>query len=323
MRVDVSGVSSLPSGSFQGCVQTLGDGSSIGLGTLPNGGFSESYGTFRGTTVGSGHVVTDDGNNFVRAFAYSNGFMQSLDSVSNFSQATALNANWIVGTADFNDHPFNRPTVWNRGTGEMIEVGNLIRGTATAINSHDSIVGNRLTPDALRFAFRMDSIHSSAVDIALPGASFFESLATGINDSGDVSGYYFDASNGARQAFIARIDGSVVYPSALGGTWNALTAINNDGIAVGQFLSPTDGPQAYLWDPNLGAMNLNDLIHPDSGWNLLSAHAISDHGHIAGFGTDPFGVTRGYVVVIPNPGTAVSMLVILGGGGLYLRRRRA
>jgi probable HAF family extracellular repeat protein len=47
-----------------------------------------------------------------------------------------------------------------------------------------------------------------------------------------------------------------------------------------------DVSYAAIWDPDNGWQNLNDLIPPDSGWNLAAATGINDSGQIVGYGVN-------------------------------------
>jgi hypothetical protein len=70
-----------------------------------------------------------------------------------------------------------------------------------------------------------------------------------------------------------------------------------------------------MWD-------LNDLIPPDSGWNLMEAHDINDAGEIVGFGFHegtfrPFALTGPPPPAVPASSTvALAALAVLLLGGL-------
>jgi len=65
--------------------------------------------------------------------------------------------------------------------------------------------------------------------------------------------------------------------------------------------------------------NLNDLILAGSGWTLVDAYGINEAGQIVGWGLNPDGYQRGYLLTpIPEP-SAVAVLS-LGVVGLLLRK---
>ena len=102
-----------------------------------------------------------------------------------------------------------------------------------------------------------------------------------------------------------------------GGDWSKAYAINNSTKVVGEAGTAGGDTHAVLWQG--GAMyDLNELIPPGSGWELISARDINDQGHIVGEGINPDGKTRGFLL-IPEPAT----LSPLAFGGLALIRRRS
>ena len=76
----------------------------------------------------------------------------------------------------------------------------------------------------------------------------------------------------------------------------------------------------------MGMVDLNSLIDPTAGWDLLSANDINDAGEIVGVGVSPSGDEHGFLLVpnsVPEP-PALSLL--LAGATTftftYIRRRR-
>jgi RHS repeat-associated protein len=70
-----------------------------------------------------------------------------------------------------------------------------------------------------------------------------------------------------------------------GGSQLFVAGTNDAGAVIG-FRALAAGSQysAVLFDPASGWRDLNDLIPPDSGWNLQYARAINNAGQIAGYG---------------------------------------
>jgi probable HAF family extracellular repeat protein len=85
-----------------------------------------------------------------------------------------------------------RATFWHDGTVE--DLGN---GYANALNSHDQIVGYVSQPDLTSHATLWD--HGVVSDILTP-VGYDSSIATGINDSGEVVGVAFSSQNLSHQA---------------------------------------------------------------------------------------------------------------------------
>ncbi|MBE3069968.1 MAG: PEP-CTERM sorting domain-containing protein [Planctomycetes bacterium] len=96
-------------------------------------------------------------------------------------------------------------------------------------------------------------------------------------------------------------------------------SVNETGQIVGWYWSGGVS-KAYLWDGSL-ALDLNTLTHAaDAGWDLLEAWDINDQGWIVGYGTNPDGLGRAFLLV-PEPATLT--LLALGAAAAMWRRRRA
>jgi probable HAF family extracellular repeat protein len=149
------------------------------------------------------------------------------------------------------------------------------------------------------------------------------SQAFGLNDLGDVAGsswyptgpYSLSVDRatlwrdgGAEIVDLGRTPGPPVcsgepfYPD------NIALAINNRGQIVGhaQCIASGGSLAAFLWQDGV-MYNLNDLIPPGSGWDLIKALDINDAGEIVGFGLAPGGGSylRAFLLVPANPPVSV------------------
>jgi hypothetical protein len=83
--------------------------------------------------------------------------------------------------------------------------------------------------------------------------------------------------------------------------------------------------QAFIWDATNGLRNLRDVLVDDlsldlTGWSLTHARAISDDGlAIVGEGRNPSGNREAWLVIIPEPSTA--LLLASGLAALTLGQR--
>lgn len=60
-------------------------------------------------------------------------------------------------------------------------------------------------------------------------------------------------------------------------------AINNFGYVVGESVQENGmSGRAFLWTKSTGMVDLNTLISPDSGWELVVATGINVWGQITG-----------------------------------------
>jgi hypothetical protein len=107
---------------------------------------------------------------------------------------------------------------------------------------------------------------------------------------------------------------NIIDLGTLGGTSSYAYSINDNGQIVGW----ADG-RACLFDSTGQGNNidLNTLIDPSSGWTLIFANSINNHGWIVGQGINPAGYEHTYLL-IPKPASAL----IMGIGGLLLTLRR-
>ncbi|MCC7147527.1 MAG: PEP-CTERM sorting domain-containing protein [Phycisphaeraceae bacterium] len=162
-----------------------------------------------------------------------------------------------------------------------------------------------------------------------------------INAQGDVAGaFYFPVSTSNKwQAFVwlkthtgTRNAVLLGDPLAMSIAWS----INDSQVVVGTsnpvpFDPAGDGDElhafiAHLVDKGTNQehfemLDLNSLLVPNTGWVLREALDINNKGQIVGWGINPQGQERAFLlnVVVPEPSTATVMLL---GVGLCCRRRR-
>ncbi len=108
-------------------------------------------------------------------------------------------------------------------------------------------------------------------------------------------------------------------PAGTQGDYFASDVSADGSVIVG---SAYGGQRAAIWTAAYGSRYLLDLLQDDygldlSGWQLRNASGISADGKtIAGYGTDPDGNLMGWLVVIPEPSTAL----LLGLGLAWIAR---
>jgi hypothetical protein len=122
-----------------------------------------------------------------------------------------------------------------------------------------------------------------------------------INGRGQVAGagYPERGTGGQSQAFvwtphdtaggIGRLD---VLPYLPGTVESEANDINDDGVAVGYCSRGPGSDRAVLWQ---GHSDLNQFV-AGSGWTLLSANSINNHGDIVGYGMHD-GQYRAFLLV--------------------------
>ena len=86
------------------------------------------------------------------------------------------------------------------------------------------------------------------------------------------------------------------------------------------------GDAAFIWTSARGMRNVRDMLISDfgldlTGWGLRTGTGISDDGQtLTGLGVNPAGDFQGRVATIPEPASAMTLVI---GGVALLRARRA
>jgi probable HAF family extracellular repeat protein len=151
------------------------------------------------------------------------------------------------------------------------------------------------------------------------------SVGYSINDSGQVTGYNV-TSAGTEHAVFYGSDGTLtdLTPGLADNASSFGQSINDNGQVVGEIVpgGPFTNPSAFLYS-NGALTDLNTLIVPSSGFDLLYATGISDNGYITGYGFSD-GHLQGYLLTpVPEAATSMSLgLGLLCLGGLLLRARK-
>jgi probable HAF family extracellular repeat protein len=211
----------------------------------------------------------------------------------------------------------DRAFIWEAGV--FTELGTLGDSSiAYGINDVGQVVGRSLAelPGGqlgLR-GFLWEVGQMTALD-PLPGD--VATQAFDVNDAGEIVGsswYHTTQFFTVDQAALWRDGGEEVIdlgvvPAAPGSCssnpyWHKsiARAINNHGQIVGEAMCITSGAPkaAFVWQD--GVMhNLNDLIPPGTGLDLRSARDINDAGQIVGYGINPAGQLRAFLLEPQQP----------------------
>jgi probable HAF family extracellular repeat protein len=193
------------------------------------------------------------------------------------SFATDINAARVVGAAETvggEMHAFLAVL-----GGAMQDLGTLggRNSLANSINTSGQVIGGAETASGAMHAF-LATPGGALQDLGTLGGK--DSVAYDLNDAGTVAGGAETAS-GAGHAFLC--SGGVMKDlGTLGGQSSVAFGINAAGQVVGASGDAGGATHAFLYSGSL--LNLNNLLPPDSGWELTRASAINDAGQIVGTG---------------------------------------
>ncbi len=267
-------------------------GTMTGLGMLsPDHLWSEARAINNiGTIVGSSHA---------QACMWKDGIITNLGSLNgsgNVAYTTDINnQEQIVGYSYLEPHQWQPPHAFLYQNGVMTDVG-ILPGTtgskANAINDEGVVVGTSSSTDA-------NGTHNHA--FIYTQTQGIQQLPTGyINDEAiDINNQAMIIGNAATTTgSIAYLydDGVITTLGSLGGTKTFAHALNNTGTIVGSScITGNTAMHAFLYENGM-MTDLNTLIPQDSGWTLVEAYDINDDGAIVGYGYNPSGELRGFLL---------------------------
>ncbi len=231
-----------------------------------------------------------------RAFLYSGGTMVNLGALGGSgSWATALNSlGQVVGhsyvTNDAAQHAFLC------SGGSMLDLGTLggPYSFAASVNDAAQIVGESYPTNLETHAFI--SSPNGLVDLGTLGGTY--STAYVVNRAGQVIGDSTTTNDAQYHGFFFQ-NGTMTDLGTLGGDFTSTSALNNFGQVVGGSDDANHVNFPFLWQNGV-MVDLNSLLPPNSGWQLLSASLINDLGQIVGYGSSN-GSPRWFLMTVPLP----------------------
>ena len=179
----------------------------------------------------------------------------------------------ILGTYESDDSHFHGFLLY-RGKFTSFMFPGSTDTLASDMNSTGTIVGTYFGK-GVQQAFM---VHSGGFhEIKIPGFPNVISVATGVNDHGDVVGTFRRTPN-VNQGFLLHNGKLTIlsFPGAQGGTMPM--SINNQGVIVGVYdLTPADPFRGFMWKAGV----FSNLNPPDSGGHS-SPEKISNAGDVVG-----------------------------------------
>ncbi|MCH7701288.1 MAG: DUF3466 family protein [Planctomycetes bacterium] len=164
---------------------------------------------------------------------------------------------------------------------------------------------------APKYGFGSDGMNSLGT---LGGVStILTHRAHAINANGEIVGQSYTAGGDAH-AFLWLPSAAYTLSAGMndlgvltGGTASLAFGINDSGQVVGASEVTGGDYHAFIWET--GTMtDLNDLLDPNSTWELVRAMDINSEGEISGWGTNLSSVTQGFVLTTCTDTGAGSLL---------------
>jgi len=265
----------------------------ISLGDLPGGrivgqGFGASFDG--SAVVGFSEVVgPDEGGPLSNAFRWTEddgivalaplaGDNQSLGNGVSRDGRTAVGQSGSTATFEF------EPAVWSAdGTPQGLGLLAGSFGRANAVSDNGVVVGGSSSPN-------------TADGLFFETEAFRWTEADGMTGLGDLAG---------------------------GDFFSAAEATTADGSIVVGFGFTDVGQEASYWTEPTGMIRMTDVLDQAgldlAGWTLTNVYGVTPDGlTFVGSGTNPDGLTEGWVATIPEPAS----LSLLGFAGAALLRRR-
>jgi probable HAF family extracellular repeat protein len=220
-------------------------------------------------------------------------------------------------TGDAATHAFLwKPTTPNGTSGTMHDLGSLggTESNGSAINASGQVAGSSLkTGDAHYRAFLWkpttpNGTGGTMYDLGTLGGT--ESFGGAINAGGQVAGFSYTTGHTDYHAYLWTpttlngTSGTMVDLGTLGGRNSYSYNVGAGGQVVGasEVATTSGDTHAFLYTSGSGMVDLNSLIDPLSGWELLDAADVNDAGQITGQGLIG-GEYHAYLLTpLPTPG---------------------
>ncbi len=267
----------------------------------------------KGQVSGTGVNSGTQGN--AHAFRYTDGVgYEDLGVAPKFVTATSSQANGIndlgqvVGTSGDNIFRYTDGIGMENLTDAHCFGLNTCLGKGNEINNTGQVIGTWYGTETLtnkRAVIISDNLAKELYGVAVPIDN--ESEGIDINNSGQISGYSFDAIgrkhafrviNGLGMEYLGSLGGSIEgVESSLGSSVSAAFGINNAGQVTGQTSTPSLRWHGFLYTDGVGMQDLGVLLGDDSSLGI----ELNDSGHVVGQSWNTNG-GRSHPVLWTRPG---------------------
>jgi len=158
------------------------------------------------------------------------------------------------------------------------------------INDEGVAVGNAFTSSGSSVAWIWDPTARSYSFFTVPGAAEYTTSPSGLNDKGQVAGYFADAS-GAYHGFLKEY-GTYTTIDVPGASYTFLDGLNNSGIIQGQIYDAAGAAEGVVATSG-GVFTI--VNYPDAANTAVVS--INDHGDVSGSYWETFGLNTAFVAI--------------------------
>lgn len=250
---------------------------------------------------------------FTQGFVYSGGSMTSVGALfcpctfnqrHGTSEAYGVNdSGTVVGWAPSPRANYYHAFMWKDGVIEDLSdtgLGDPSWSRAFDVNNAGQVVGYIDRDDSMTFtegdhdAFIWDGAFRTLEHLA----GYTSSTAVAINEAGQAVGWSGDLAGTTSRA-VAWSGGTVSDLGTLAGDSNSRAlAVNDRGQVVGWSGTAENDSRAVFWQAGF-MLDLNLLLPPDSGWQLIEARGINNQGMVVGTARVN-GALRAFLLIPPS-----------------------
>ncbi len=208
---------------------------------------------------------------------------------NNASRFNAESGFYAVGASQFHTADFPAGFTTKPPVDQLLGVNDAGIAVGAWINAQDRSRGYEFNINTHQFTRVM-------VPGAPQGREAPSVVASGINDRGDICGFYVPTLGGDTIGFLKLANGTftrIAFPAA---TMTKPFAVNDSGLVVGAYTINTGGKIAmhgFTWTASRGFTTIDDPL----GIGATAVAGVNDAGDLVGFYTDAKGNTNGMLAV--------------------------
>jgi probable HAF family extracellular repeat protein len=276
------------------------DGRMTDLGVFPGDMDSEAAAINNAGTVAgdSSPPYQENEPHGVRGVIWQSGRVQDLGAIRGVPDLypTALNDSGSVVGYGYDRSTFRHtPFLWRNNQLQVLQLGILSDEIPWAINNAGQIVGG----------FAQAFLWKNGRTLRLPGLGGPWSSARDINEAGDIVGFVTTPTrteravlwHNGRTTFLGTLPG---LPDGEALAVNSSLQVVGHAILFGHSDVLYERLRPFLWQQGR-MVGLDQLLPRGHGWHLMEVADINDAGQIVGWGFNPDGDRRPFLMTPPSP----------------------